>query len=279
MEAIDTHHRHSWYPSAAYLYVLHLDGPALAWEYLRRHPDYQRDWQRRRHRPDAAQRWGLRWLEDPALDAREAHPSWGPDPAASAQLHPDLDVPEAGWRFDLWTLPGHKRLSHEGPRLQLAVDLPGRHLRLALAPGLGDGMACAFGTRAATSFTAEAARARHRALALGLASLEGRSPQAFAQTRERPSPTALQELHSLQALDAHLAGASLREVATGLFGADAVAMGWHTDSGLRARTRRLVRRGEALMRGGYRRLLQNDAVEQGRFSRSQNGPEQAADAF
>lgn len=26
----------TWYPTAAYLYVLHLDGPALAWEYLRR---------------------------------------------------------------------------------------------------------------------------------------------------------------------------------------------------------------------------------------------------
>ena len=35
-----------WYATAAYLYVLHLDGPALAWEYLRRHPDYRRDWLR-----------------------------------------------------------------------------------------------------------------------------------------------------------------------------------------------------------------------------------------
>ena len=26
-----------WYPTAAYLYVLHLDGLALAWEYLRRY--------------------------------------------------------------------------------------------------------------------------------------------------------------------------------------------------------------------------------------------------
>ncbi|MGV7186992.1 DUF2285 domain-containing protein [Xanthomonas axonopodis] len=279
MEATDIRQGDPWHPSAAYLYVLHLDGPALAWEYLRRHPDYQSDWQRRRHRPDAAQRWGLRSLEDPALDARDAHPDWCPDPAASAQLHPDLDVPEEGWRFDLWALPGHKRLHSDGRRLRLTVDLPGRHLRLALAPGLGDGMACAFGTRAATSFTAEAARASHRALALGVASLKGHSPQAFAQARERPSPTALQELHSLQALDGYLAGASLREIATGLFGADAVAAGWHTDSGLRARTRRLVRRGEALMRGGYRRLLQNDVLEQGRFAHSQNGPEQVAGVF
>ncbi|NPY31949.1 transcriptional regulator domain-containing protein, partial [Pseudomonas aeruginosa] len=47
-----------WYPTAAYLYTLHLDGPALAWEYLRRHPDYRRDWLRRRRRPEAAARWG-----------------------------------------------------------------------------------------------------------------------------------------------------------------------------------------------------------------------------
>jgi hypothetical protein len=70
------------------------------------------------------------------------------------------------------------------------------------------------------------------------------------------TPTALLELHSLQALDATLAGASLREVAEGLFGTDIVVADWHKDSALRARVRRLVRRGEALMRGGYRSLAQ-----------------------
>lgn len=268
-----------WHPTAAYLYVLHLDGPALAWEYLRRHPGYRLDWLRRRRRPGAAQHWGLRLLEDPALDARDAHPDWCPDPAASVQLHPDLDMPSDGLRFDLWSLPGHKRLSHDGQRLRLAVDLPGRHVRAALAPGLADGTACAYGARAAAGAAAEAARARHRALALGVALLDGRSPPAFAQAGERPAPMALQELHSLQALDGTLAGASLRELAGALFGADAVAAGWHTDSGLRARTRRLARRGDALMRGGYRRLLQNESLEQGRFAKSQNGPEQAAGLF
>jgi len=40
-----------WYPTAAYLYVLHLDGPALAWEYLRRNPNYRRDWLRPTRHP------------------------------------------------------------------------------------------------------------------------------------------------------------------------------------------------------------------------------------
>jgi len=81
-----------WYPTAAYLYVLHLDAPALAWEYLRRNPDYRRDWLRRQRRPDVA-RWGLRFLENPALDARDAHPVWLPGHDGVLQLVPDVDPP------------------------------------------------------------------------------------------------------------------------------------------------------------------------------------------
>jgi hypothetical protein len=87
-----------------------------------------------------------------------------------------------------------------------------------------------------------------------LATADGAAPAAAA--RSRPTPAALQELHTLQALDATLAGASLREIAEGLFGAEAVTAGWYADGGLRSRVRRLVGRGRALMRGGYRRLAQ-----------------------
>lgn len=38
----------AWRASATYLYVLRLDAPSLAWEYLRRNPEYGRDWVRRR---------------------------------------------------------------------------------------------------------------------------------------------------------------------------------------------------------------------------------------
>ena len=40
---------------------------------------------------------------------------------------------------------------------------------------------------------------------------------------------------------------------------------WYTDGGLRSKVRRLVRRGEALMCGGYRRLAQLPPLEKGRF--------------
>ena len=43
------------------------------------------------------------------------------------------------------------------------------------------------------------------------------------------------------------------------------AAGWYSDGGLRSKVRRLVRRGDALMRGGYRRLAQLPPLEKGRF--------------
>jgi hypothetical protein len=76
-----------------------------------------------------------------------------------------------------------------------------------------------------------------------------------AAARSRPTTAAVLELHTLQALDATLAGASLREVAEGLFGA--------MPSRRLAQGQRLAcpraaagTRGDALMRGGYRRLAQ-----------------------
>ena len=238
-------------PIAAYLYALHLDGPGLAWEYLRRHPDYRRDWQRRRRRVEAACRWGLRLLEDPDLDAREAHPAWYSDPA-SVLLQADADPPPEASAFGIWQLPGSKQLLHDGRRLLLTTRWPGSQVRFVVAPGLDDGMAYVYALRG-TADGGEGART----LASELATLAaGARSVSAAVSRPRPTAAALLELHTLQALDATLAGASSREVAEGLFGAEAVAEGWHADGGLRSRVRRLVRRGCALMRGGYRRLAQ-----------------------
>ncbi|AYR19127.1 DUF2285 domain-containing protein [Alcaligenes faecalis] len=249
-----------WYPTAAYLYTLHLDGPALAWEYLRRHPDYRRDWLRRRRRPETAHAWGLRLLEDPALDARDAHPAWFPDHDAIVQLYPDADPPPDAPAFAFWRIPGHKHLIHDGKRLVLLTRWPGCCLRLVVAPGLADGMAYAYAIRACA-----APCTRYQALAAELDKLATAGDAVPAGTaRRRPSTAALLELNTLQALDATLGGASLRDVAEGLFGPDAVADDWYADSALRARVRRLVRRGDALMRGGYRRLAQLPHVAQGR---------------
>ena len=238
-----------WHPTAAYLYVLHLDGPALAWEYLRRHPEYRLDWLRRGRRPQpahqAAHRWGLRLLEDPALDARDAQPAWFPDHDGVLQLYPDADPPMDAIVFSFWRLPGSKCLIHDGKRLTLVLRWPGYILRLAIAPGLADGMAFAYAIRACAQLPGLTAMLQK------LATAADASPAVTASAR--PSLSALQELHTLQALDATLAGVSLHEIAKGLFGEDAAA-DWYSDGGLRSKVRRLVQRGDALMRGGYRRL-------------------------
>lgn len=237
-----------WHPGAAYLYVLHLDGPGLAWEYLRRHPDYRRDWKRRRRRPELARHWGLRLLEDPALDARDAQPLWTPEPSAVIQLYPDADPPSKAHRFGLWRIPGRKQLLHDGRRLVLLTRFVNGSVRLALAPGLEEGMPYVHAVRA----TANAGQ-NGRALAAELEILDDLARGALASPR--PSPTALLELRTLQALDGTLAGASLRTIASVLFGASTVACEWHADGPLRARVRRLVRRGRGLMQGDYRKLV------------------------
>lgn len=254
-----------WYPTAAYLYVLHLDALALAWEYLRRHLDYRLDWLRHHRRQPAhqaaqhaAHRWGLRLLEDPARDARDAHPAWLPGHDAVVQLHPDADPPPDAAAFAFWLIPGHKQLLHDGKGLALIAHSPGHCARFALAPGLEEGMAVAYAYRDGGGGGGSAAPARDSA--------------SMHAARPRPPPAALLELHTLQALDATLAGASLREVAEGLFGADAVAADWHADGDLRARVRRLVQRGNALMRGGYHRLAQLPPLEKGRFEEDAKRP-------
>lgn len=250
------------YPAAAYLYVLHLDGPALAWEYLRRNPDYRKDWHRRR--AAIAPRWGLRLLEDPAVDARDAHPVWHPD--NDIQLYPDATPPPGARLFELWRLPGHKHLIHDGCHLRLTVCWPGCCLRLVLTPELAEGMACVCAIRACTlpyrTVVAE----------LGKWAEVANAAVPVAAACPRPSSTALKEQHTLQALDATLAGASLRETAIAVFGAATVADDWHSDSGLRSRIRRLVSRGNMLMCGGYRCLAQGDAAGKGRFASEAKRP-------
>lgn len=240
-----------WHPAAAYLYALHLDGPALAWEYLRRNHDYRADWQRHLQAlaHHLAPRWGLRLLEDPARDAREAMPDW--QAQGATQLHPDVDPRPGATAFDLWALPGHRRLRLDGERLRLAVTAPGHELRVAIAPALQHGMPWTHTGRTPDGL---------------------REPYAAGRALERPNAAALMEMHTLQALDGHLAGASLQELARVVFPASDKPETWHPDTGLRSRVRRLVHRGTALMDGGYLALLQNAPLEQGRSRRASNGP-------
>lgn len=240
-----------WHPSAAYLYVLHLDGPALAWEYLRRNPEYRRAWQRHRRRPQHdALHWGLRLLEDPARDARDAYPDWFPDPSSVVQVYPDADPTADALLFQLWRFPGRKHLMHDGKRLVLATQIVNRMLRMAISPALEDGMAYAYAVRAGCKLSE-----RWRVVEAELALLDTAKLHLTAIATGRPGRASMLHMRTLQALDGTLAGASQRGVAEVLFGIAAVTERWYDDGDLRAQVRRMIRRGQTLMDGGYHRLL------------------------
>ncbi len=121
---VNPHHLAYWYPTAAYLYVFWLDALALAWEYLRRHPDYRLDWLRRHRGPDTAHRWGLRLLEDPAqMRATRIRP--GSRPCRRGEALPRCRSAQDAATFAFWRIPGHKQLLHDGKGLALIARSPG----------------------------------------------------------------------------------------------------------------------------------------------------------
>ena len=262
-----------WHPSAAYLYALTLDGPALAWEYLRRNPRYRAVYGQ--HACGSADEaalaapWGLRLLEDPSRDARHAQPTWLPDPDGLPQLHPDAAAAAGSPIFALWRMPGRKQLAHDGQRVLLTAYRPEGALRAALSPTLEHGMAYAHGVAAGARLPQ-----RWRAAAAMMERFDGyfgryatgRDGRAHphAHAHGRPDRIALMHMRSLQTLDGLAAGATHREIAQALFGAAVVAERWHDLGELRAQVRRLARRGRALVDGGYRHLLQMAPSRDGR---------------
>jgi hypothetical protein len=229
---------------SSYLWLLHLDGAGLAWEYLRRNAVYIETWRRRpkTSKANAAQArlWGLKVLEDPSDDARVAQPHWTHDP----QMIVQLVSARRGSRFDLWAMYGRKTLvqdedgvvgvaapdSAAGVRFRVSTPvLDGRPFAFAVpaGPGLGDRFA-------------DAERFQKR-----YAGAEPRIPQ--------PRKSAFDQMHRLLALDALAAGLRGRQLAALIFGPIAERE-WETDGRHRSNLRYLLRRAEEFRDGGYRAL-------------------------
>lgn len=240
-----------WQPPAAYLYVLRLTGPSLAWEYLRRNLEYNADWARRHHKHvrNPASHWHLEILENPALDARVARPVWRLGGCQRVRLQAAGDTTDDPQRFSLWTISGPKRLIHDGSHVLLTGFVDSEMLHLALSHDVHDGVPFDYvlsqGTRAVEAL--QSIETQQRLLA-------GQAAPAPAAS-SRPDRLALFHMRALQALDGRDAGASLRDIATRLFGEDMVAKNWHPDSDLRAQVRHMIRRARALAVGGYRGLI------------------------
>jgi hypothetical protein len=193
---------------------------------------------------------GCNFVENPALDSRDVQPQWLPSPSSVVRLIDD-DDDHRRLRFSLWRIPGRKTLVHDGRQLQLTCEVGLSRLRLLLGTSLSDGGSFAFVVPSgADARSVWAASARVRVLFSG-------RPTQHSRVGGRCRPTKLGLLHmrALQALDGALTGASQREIAVALFGAEVVSQKWHADGEFRARIRYLIRRASALMNGDYCSLV------------------------
>lgn len=182
--------------------------------------------------------------EDPRLDARDAHPVW--ITTTDELLHVRASQAHGAsiqQTFDLWRVPGRKRLVLGGAGLTLLAEVSAQRLRVALADDLAHGAAYT-----CTVPLGPGLRGQLDAFNAQAQVLQGHAPaEESARTVTR---VALLHLRALQALDGAQAGASHRDIAQTLFGLEAVVR-WHADGELRAQVRHLLRRAEAYMGGGY----------------------------
>jgi len=145
--------------------------------------------------------------------------------------------------FDLWRVPGRKRLALSGTDLTLLTEVSAQRLRVSLADDLVDGA-----IYACTVSLGPGLRGQLDVFNAQAHVLRGHAP-AEDSTRA-VTRAALLHLRALQALDGAQAGASHRDIAQALFGLEAVVR-WQADGELRAQVRHLLRRAEAYMSGGY----------------------------
>jgi hypothetical protein len=260
-----------WHDKSAYAYITRLRSDDLAWEFLRRNPDFRNFWHSYRSGTadpasnesryagvrdvpyvQEARKWGLLNLPSPDQDARSATVFW--DPAACRRVIHTFAIPAGSPAFapfnvtevaaDKSMVVDHENVAHVvlrrgDARLQIAIS--GAHivsrvvlLTEAIIPF------CEIGTR----FEA-------------LERLSRICDQNVTTAKRVNTVGSIKRLSTiLQATDARLAGATHREIAVALFGLRWVAQDWRNHDGcLRGRTRRAVARGLTLLRGGYRSLL------------------------
>jgi hypothetical protein len=239
-----------WRSPAAYLYVLRLNRPMLAWEYLRRNAGYREDWSRRQgvDARDPLPHWQLEAFEDPKLDARLARPIW----RLATERRVKLRAAEPGDEqqpFSLWTIPGPKRLVHDGRRLLLNAYPGPDALHLMLGQDVHDGEPFEYVLTPRPDMDEQ-----WRLIQKQQQLLTERESRTVA-VLPRPDRVSLLHMRALHALDASADGASQREIAANLFGEEFAAANWHPDSELRAQVRHLLRRARALIAGGYRSLI------------------------
>ena len=142
--------------------------------------------------------------------------------------------------FDLWAIAGGRTLEHQGNRLLLVLEEGRGALHIDLPASVTHGDPLIFRVPCGRSF------ARTMRLAARVNALLTGKPST-PSCAWRPTPHQLLLVRALIALDAHLAGATYREIAAAVFGDRAVRERWTRDPTLKEQTRYLLRKARALM--------------------------------
>ena len=248
--------------------MLQLNDSEVAWEFLRRNLAYQQDasrhepvpsqpqtlesgqkvWRDRQHAP-AALRWGLPRFVEPALRAPDAPIDWN-EAFGAARIDALVRLPASGERPDLHLADlrcvSHIVITPDGAET-LLINTSERALMLRLCGQTTlNGPVC-------LTFQIAGLRALPAAglSLLSLPDLLASRPRTLDRSRRR-----LLMRDALVALDGRTAGASYREIAAVIAGAERAQAAWKSsDHSLKDRMRRALKAGLALCNGRYRLLI------------------------
>jgi hypothetical protein len=240
----------AWQNREAFRYTEQLDGPLLAWEYLRRNRAYRTAWNERNPAElEAAGRdWGLLRLIDPAVDARTANPIWRPDPPSTLRIV-RASAAKDGFKFYDLQIERSPYTVRDDEGTYGSASTKSNSWRVHVADGLAqdDRIAIAIPVD-------EFARRRVAAAERFIVDLKAKS----VENGKRLSATnRADRFHCsvLQAIDGAAAGATHRQIAVAIYGQRRVSASWTPDGDLRARIRYFLKRGATLVNGGYRALI------------------------
>lgn len=241
-----------WRMKGHYDYLERLPPEGLAWEFLRRNANYQREYSTYRserlprEKTDIAKHWGLQFFVDPQRSALDDPVYWSPstDPATLVLMRtPDflesnmlLDIPVAA--------------SHKSADKLFAVSVLGDHtfnVIFAARSTPGDPCTVLLPIDDDCLSRIETLTRLWRALRGGIV------PPDTRITSQQQRRVRLM----MQAVDGRVNGATYREIADAIYGASRVAADAWKTSALRDSTIALVRDGTAMVVGEYRQLLKH----------------------
>jgi len=250
----------NWRIAESYSYIFELAPQEIAWEFLRRNPDYQScantiDLSSDEDTSHLAKFWGLRFLADPTLNAQETSIFWRPEicaytvilDAGACITSKNITLTEdilcqaktkkaQDGQHILLRKAGHTHQMFLTPRAEITRQLH------AVIP---------FDNSTTTRMIATSQLWRI---------IMNRQVMQFSIHVQRRQKL----IRSLRALDANLSGASHRQIAEELFSPSRQeAETWRVSS-MRGCVRRLVETGTILMKHGYRDLLTQAPARGGR---------------